>query len=95
MVNGVVLGCIYCSKLFFCRAAIKMRDQCGVIFRQARRDLEAAGLLPDSKENVQLAANSSEDSLASDIDKELENLQVLYYSVFQIVECDAEAFFNI
>lgn len=58
------------------RAAIKMRDQCGLIFRQARRELEAAGLLPDSKDGTQGTANTSEDSLASDIDRELENLQV-------------------
>lgn len=53
-----------------------MRDQCGLIFRQARRELEAAGLLPDSKEGAQGTASTSEDSLASDIDRELENLQV-------------------
>lgn len=55
-----------------------MRDQCGVIFRQARKELEAAGLLNNNKEVV--AQNSGtvngEESMASDIDRELENLQV-------------------
>lgn len=60
----------------FYRAAIKMRDQCGLIFRQARRELEAAGLLPDAKEGGPTNVHNSEDSLASDIDRELENLQV-------------------
>lgn len=58
------------------RAAIKMRDQCGAIFRQARRELDAAGLLPDSKDNSEAAVGGSEDSMAVDIDRELENLQV-------------------
>lgn len=53
-----------------CRSAIKMRDQCGSIFRQAKRDLEAAGLL---SENV--IQQNHEDLAASDIDRELESLQ--------------------
>lgn len=61
-----------------------MRDQCGVIFRQARKELEAAGLLNSNKEVV--AQNSSgvngEESMASDIDRELENLQVVYFYFF-------------
>ncbi|XP_044764179.1 peregrin [Coccinella septempunctata] len=55
----------------FYRAAIKMRDQCAAIFRQARKELEAAGLLNENKDQ----GSSNEESLASDIDKELENLQ--------------------
>lgn len=53
-----------------------MRDQCGAIFKQARLDLETSGLATDLKDNQQPANN--EESLASDIDKELENLQVSY-----------------
>ncbi|XP_044260104.1 peregrin isoform X2 [Tribolium madens] len=57
----------------FYRAAIKMRDQCGAIFRQARKELEACGLLNEaSGEN---SASGNEEALASDIDKELESLQ--------------------
>lgn len=48
-----------------------MRDQCGAIFRQAKRDLEADGLLPDTPGQQQ----SHEELAASDIDRELEALQ--------------------
>ncbi|XP_072379250.1 bromodomain-containing protein homolog isoform X1 [Diabrotica undecimpunctata] len=60
----------------FYRAAIKMRDQCGLIFRQAKKELETAGLLPTVKESKQKSGiGQIEESMASDIDKELENLQ--------------------
>ncbi|XP_018323470.1 peregrin [Agrilus planipennis] len=59
----------------FYRAAIKMRDQCGAIFRQARRDLELAGLLNESKDSSTQNSHLNEESLASDIDRELENIQ--------------------
>lgn len=68
-----------------------MRDQCGLIFRQARRELEAAGLLPDSKEGAQGTASTSEDSLASDIDRELENLQVKHWNFFIFMRICAES----
>ncbi|XP_045469667.1 peregrin isoform X1 [Harmonia axyridis] len=57
----------------FYRAAIKMRDQCAAIFRQARKELETAGLLNENKDGGH--GSSNEESLAADIDKELENLQ--------------------
>lgn len=47
-----------------------MRDQCALIFRQAKRDLEAAGLVSDN-----VTQQNHEDLAASDIDRELENLQ--------------------
>ena len=53
-----------------------MRDQCAVIFRQAKKELESLGLLKNEKEINQAANASGEDALASDIDKELEQLQV-------------------
>lgn len=56
-----------------------MRDQCGVIFRQARRELEASGLLNNEKAICPQNSSSGEDCMASDIDKELENLQVIHY----------------
>ncbi|XP_074034602.1 bromodomain-containing protein 140 [Leptinotarsa decemlineata] len=61
----------------FYRAAIKMRDQCGVIFRQAKKELEAAGLLNNNKDCLKMNSGSGhvEESMASEIDKELENLQ--------------------
>lgn len=55
-----------------------MRDQCAAIFRQARKELEAAGLLNENKEGGQ--SSSNEETLAADIDKELENLKVRMYS---------------
>lgn len=55
----------------FYRAAIKMRDQCAVIFRQARKELESAGLL---NENV-VVSHYNDESLSSEIDRELEILQ--------------------
>lgn len=58
------------------RAAIKMRDQCGVIFRQSKKELEASGLLNTEKEAPAQNSGGGEESMASDIDKELENLQV-------------------
>lgn len=51
-----------------------MRDQCGVIFRQARKELETCGLLNEAKASEN-SGSGNEESLASDIDKELENLQ--------------------
>ncbi|XP_076255187.1 bromodomain-containing protein 140 isoform X2 [Rhynchophorus ferrugineus] len=61
----------------FYKAAIKMRDQCGTIFRQAKKELELTGLLKVDKDTVQTntSGGSGEEALASDIDKELENLQ--------------------
>lgn len=56
----------------FYRAAIKMRDQCGAIFRQAAKDFEDSGLV--NVENGEVAS-VNEESLASDIDKEFESLQ--------------------
>lgn len=53
-----------------------MRDQCGVIFRQAKKELEASGLLNNEKNLLAHNSTSGEESMASDIDKELENLQV-------------------
>ncbi|KAL3270797.1 hypothetical protein HHI36_021320 [Cryptolaemus montrouzieri] len=57
----------------FYRAGIKMRDQCAAIFRQARKELEASGLLNENKNGAQ--GSSNEESLAADIDRELEKLQ--------------------
>lgn len=45
-----------------------MRDQCGAIFRQAKRELEQAGL-----ENP-ITQNTNEELASSDIDRELELL---------------------
>lgn len=61
----------------FYKAAIRMRDQCGTIFRQAKKELESAGLMQTNADSVQtnLGNNGGEEALASDIDKELENLQ--------------------
>ncbi|KAK5638390.1 hypothetical protein RI129_012685 [Pyrocoelia pectoralis] len=58
----------------FYRAAIKMRDQCGAIFRQARKEFEESGLV-NAGENSQTSTAGNEESLASDIDKEIDNLQ--------------------
>lgn len=55
-----------------------MRDQCGVIFRQAKKELEASGLLNNEKVVLNQNATAGEESMASDIDKELENLRVSY-----------------
>lgn len=55
-----------------------MRDQCGNIFRQAKKELEITGLLKVDKDTIQSSTTGGgEEALASDIDKELENLQVL------------------
>lgn len=54
-----------------------MRDQCGVIFRQAKKELEASGLLNNDKEVSSHNSTTGEGCMASDIDKELENLQVI------------------
>ncbi|XP_057664032.1 bromodomain-containing protein homolog isoform X1 [Diorhabda carinulata] len=60
----------------FYRAAIKMRDQCGVIFRQAKKELETSGLLVVEKGAKQKpGAGIVEEAMASDIDRELENLK--------------------
>lgn len=56
-------------------AGIKMRDQCGIIFRHARKELETCGLLKEVKSQGEATGSTNEESLASDIDKELENLQ--------------------
>ncbi|ENN81480.1 hypothetical protein YQE_02172, partial [Dendroctonus ponderosae] len=59
----------------FYKAGIKMRDQCGVIFRQARKELDSAGLLKIDKTTHKYSGIGGDDALTSDIDKELENLQ--------------------
>lgn len=58
-----------------------MRDQCGVIFRQAKKELEASGLLDNEKGVQSQNSTPGEESMASDIDKEFQNLQVstIYY----------------
>lgn len=57
-----------------------MRDQCGVIFKQAKKELEAAGLLPVKQEVTEQPTSGGggggEETLSSDIDRELELLQV-------------------
>ncbi|CAG9862101.1 unnamed protein product [Phyllotreta striolata] len=76
--NLMIANCLaYNNKdTVFYRAAIKMRDQCSVIFRQAQKELEAAGLLTSEKENAKKSSTGQvEESFASDIDKELESLQ--------------------
>lgn len=55
--------------------SFQMRDQCGTIFRQAKKELDAAGLLKHEKDAGK-NSNGGEEALASDIDKELESLQV-------------------
>lgn len=60
----------------FYRAAIKMRDQCGAIFRQAKIELEECGLLKEEVEEAKPEVAPVEEAVASDIDKELETLQV-------------------
>uniref|UniRef100_A0A1Y1KCC8 Peregrin n=1 Tax=Photinus pyralis TaxID=7054 RepID=A0A1Y1KCC8_PHOPY len=72
----------------FYRAAIKMRDQCGAIFRQAQKEFEESGLV-NPIENLQASSVGNEESLASDIDKELEDLQV-----FRTVKC-LSSFFSL
>ncbi|XP_050316303.1 peregrin [Anthonomus grandis grandis] len=59
----------------FYKAGIKMRDQCGFIFRQAKKELESAGLLKKDKNTTKGSTGATDESLASDIDKELESLQ--------------------
>lgn len=57
-----------------------MRDQCGVIFRQAKKELEAAGLLNSTELSTQKAGtNNGEESLALEIDKQLEVLKVHFF----------------
>lgn len=58
----------------FYRAGIKMRDQCGLIFKQAKREFEESGLL--ESEVKEESSGVVEDSLAGDIDRELEALSV-------------------
>lgn len=58
-----------------------MRDQCGPIFCQAKQDLKTAGLIDTggtelSQPGAPAATRAVEESLPSDIDQELENLQV-------------------
>ncbi|KAL1502054.1 hypothetical protein ABEB36_007257 [Hypothenemus hampei] len=60
----------------FYKAGIKMRDQCGVVFRQAKKELDASGLLnSEHGSNKNSTGTGSEEALATDIDKELELLQ--------------------
>ncbi|KRT82749.1 PHD finger motif containing protein, partial [Oryctes borbonicus] len=59
----------------FYRAGIKMRDQCAVIFKQARQELESVGLLDEAKEEKKVKTPNVSEVTASDIDKELEALQ--------------------
>lgn len=63
----------------FYKAGVKMRDQCGAIFRQAKKELESAGLLKVDKEGPKNSGTGGDEALASDIDKELESLQVSYF----------------
>lgn len=53
-----------------------MRDQCGIIFKQAKKELEASGLLPVKQEAAEQPTGGGEETLSSDIDRELEQLQV-------------------
>lgn len=62
----------------FYKAGVKMRDQCGAIFRQAKKELESSGLLKVDKEGPKNSGTVGEEALASDIDKELESLQVSF-----------------
>ncbi|XP_066251905.1 bromodomain-containing protein homolog [Euwallacea similis] len=75
--NLMITNCLaYNNKdTVFYKAGIKMRDQCGTIFRQAKKELESAGLLKVEKEAKKPQLVGSEEALVSDIDKELENLQ--------------------
>ncbi|GJQ78049.1 hypothetical protein Trydic_g2393 [Trypoxylus dichotomus] len=59
----------------FYRAGIKMRDQCAAIFKQARQELESAGLLNETKDGKKINAPSAPDVTPMEIDKELESLQ--------------------
>ncbi|KAI4454547.1 phd finger protein [Holotrichia oblita] len=59
----------------FYRAGIKMRDQCAVIFKQARQELESVGLLNEVKEGKKVNTPQVEEVTAADIDKEFESLQ--------------------
>lgn len=73
--NLMIANCLaYNNKdTVFYRAGIKMRDQCAVIFKQARKDLEAAGLMGETPEPSQ--EPPKDDCIASDIDKKFESLQ--------------------
>lgn len=53
-----------------------MRDQCAVIFKQARQELESVGLLNETKEGKKSTPARQEEVTPADIDKELETLQV-------------------
>lgn len=62
-----------------------MRDQCGVIFKQAKKELEAVGLLNTNPQSDTATTTTTstvtttaapEESVAGDIDKELQKLQV-------------------
>lgn len=74
-----------------------MRDQCGTIFRQSRKELESCGLLLEASGlgggagddgsgggGGTASASSNEESLASDIDRELEILQVRVVCFFDL-----------
>lgn len=54
-----------------------MRDQCSAIFRQAKQDVESLGLVAEESPPVVPAA-VNEDSLATNIDNELDELQVYF-----------------
>lgn len=71
--NLMIANCLaYNNKdTVFYRAGIKMRDQCSVIFKQSKKELEAAGLLPTTQEN-----EVNDELVALEIDKEFQNLQV-------------------
>ncbi|XP_022907101.1 bromodomain-containing protein homolog [Onthophagus taurus] len=56
----------------FYKAGIKMRDQCSIIFKQAREELENAGLLDETKSSK---SPIIEEITPADIDKEFESLQ--------------------
>lgn len=52
-----------------------MRDQCAVLFKQARQELESVGLLNEVKEGKKANTSQVEEVSAADIDKEFETLQ--------------------
>lgn len=52
-----------------------MRDQCGIIFRQAKRDLETAGGLNNHDHPIATQQSNHEEIAASDVDRELLSLQ--------------------
>ncbi|CAH0549554.1 unnamed protein product [Brassicogethes aeneus] len=76
--NLMIANCLaYNNKdTVFYRAGVKMRDQCAVVFRQAKRDLQSAGLMEvEVAEGGKGKVAPAEDCIAGDIDKKLELLQ--------------------